>query len=138
MAMDWNILAGSSRHAALLLVRQRGKERSAISRAYYAAYSRTMYVLSLCGVTTFTVRGFRRGNPLHVDLPALVEKHLQLLGKQRRDVADALRVLYHKLRVPADYKPLYPVDVKTAEKAVDLMTKVFDLTRDAVEQRSTR
>ena len=122
----WNTLASSCYGAAGTLVRER-YERCAVSRAYYAAYSRITHALVLRGVT-FTVRGVKRGNPSHAALPALIENHLQVLGQHRWVVADYLRALCG-YRVAADYFPSYQVNAAIAGKAIDVMKKVFDLTK---------
>jgi len=126
----WNTLASRCYGAAGLLAREQ-YERCAISRAYYAVYSRITHALVLRGVT-FMVRGVKRGNPSHAALPALVENHLQVLGQHRWVVANCMRALY-RLRVTADYFPVSQVNAEIADKAIALITKIFVLTKGVVD-----
>ena len=126
----WNILAGSSYGAAVRLSRGR-YERSAVSRAYYAAYSRTVQTLVACNCGVVFPVG--REGPSHTKLHELVVRHLRVLGQHRWLLANHLRELY-KMRVAADYCPSDSVELVEAQKAVRLMNMVFVLTKGAVDE----
>ena len=129
--MNWNVLASSSYGAASRLAREQRYERSAVSRAYYAAYSRAVHALVTCDCgVAFPVA---REGPSHTKLPGLIENHLRVLGQYRWRVADHLRDLY-TLRVMADYCPSELVETAAALKAVSLMIQVFVLTKGAVDE----
>ena len=129
MAMDWNMMASSSYGAAGLLAQER-YERSAVSRAYYAVYSRIAHVLASRGLTFAD----GREGPGHEQLADLVLHHLRMLGQYRWYVAEDLRKLY-KMRLEADYRPSHPVGVTDAQKAVRAMNRIFSLTKGAVDER---
>lgn len=101
-------------------LRRHGRWRSAISRAYYAAYSRIVQGLIARGVTMPA-----RGNPSHVSLPSLVVIHLVDLSHARRSsLAAAVRRLY-RLRLAADYQPATDVGEPDWRFALGLMAQVF-------------
>jgi uncharacterized protein (UPF0332 family) len=124
---DWNILASGNYRAANLLVQEQC-DRSCLSRAYYAAYSRATHALSASGGVTFPAG---REGPSHSALPDLVENHLLRLGQHRWIVSDYLRTLY-SLRLLADYWPSASVGAADSETATALMSQLFVLTKGAV------
>ena len=122
---DWNMMASSSYQAANLLV-QKECDRSSISRAYYAAYSRATHVLAARLI--FPVG---REGPAHARLPELVENHLQILGGSRWQLSGYLQEL-RNLRVIADYRPSVGIDCAASRTALNLMGQVFFLTKGAL------
>jgi uncharacterized protein (UPF0332 family) len=125
--VDWNEMANDSYAAAGLLMREQ-HERSGISRAYYAAYSRVTKTLTLLAGVTFPTDW---DGPTHMRLPELVENHLTALGRNRWQVSDYLRILYG-LRIAADYKTSIDLDTTDAKKALVLMGHIFRLTKGVV------
>ena len=95
----WQELSEDNLAAAKELL-QKGRTRSSISRAYYAAY---------CAVTAKLVQkkaSFARGwnNPAHEQVLRMIEDNLRLTIANRRQLARAM----HNLRVTrekADYRP---------------------------------
>jgi len=128
VAMDWNTLASSSYGAVGLLAQER-YDRSTVSRAYYAAYSRIAHMLALCGMTFAD----GREGPGHEKLDEVVLRHLRMLGQHRWLVAEDLRTLY-KMRLEADYRPSRPIEAMAARKAVRLMSRIFSLTKGVVDE----
>jgi len=121
MSETWQSLADDAYRASLSL-RQERRCRSAISRAYYAVYSRVTALLVAHGVT---MPDDYEG-PLHSKLAALIEAHLTGLRSKRWTVAGLARGLYD-LRVIADYHPSVPVDGGDALVAVRRMMGAFHL-----------
>ncbi|RPI63315.1 MAG: HEPN domain-containing protein [Planctomycetaceae bacterium] len=124
---DWNTMASNSYKAANLLMQEQC-DRSCISRAYYAAYSRATKALAMSGGATFSAG---REGPTHSGLPGMVETHLASLGEHRWRVSDYLRTLY-MLRLIADYRPSDEIENTDARKALELMGLVFVLTKGAI------
>jgi uncharacterized protein (UPF0332 family) len=95
--------------------------RSAVSRAYYAAYSRVSASLRESGLAMSA----DRDGPSHATLPGLVENNLTIMRVQDRPgVSSRLRTLY-ALRLTADYFPSVPVGESDAQQALHLMAEVF-------------
>ena len=111
----WLDVARENRKAATVL--SRGCHyRSAVSRAYYAAYARTTHALAGIGVT---MPGGRVG-PHHQSLPQMVKSNL---GKP--ELSSILARLY-VMRCLADYAPSKTVDSHECRAAVSLMLRVFE------------
>ena len=122
---DWNDLASDNYSAANLLV-QEEHDRSGVSRAYYAAYSRVTGALKLCGGVVMPIG---REGPAHAKAPEFVEKHLTALGRKRWQLSSLLRTLY-TMRRAADYQPSAPVGNADGRMALLLMSEVFKLTKE--------
>lgn len=97
--------------------------RSALSRAYYAAYARV--TAALANVPGVTFASGREG-PTHARLPGLVETHLSHAGDVRWRVSELVRGLY-KARLDADYVPSRDIGAGDAREAVRMMAEVFRL-----------
>lgn len=109
---DWNRLGQSSLRSAKLL-KEAGEFRSAISRAYYAAYAFSTGRLIDDG---HTVGGEGRSNPSHQRLQTMIEANANTAGRsneRRRDLARRFRNL-RRFRVMADYDPSSYVDEQLA------------------------
>jgi len=94
--------------------------RSAVSRAYFAAYARVTASLVLSGVTLPP-----RGNPTHRSLAPLIENHLNGLTKQKAFKVARLVVRLQSLRVFADYGPRDTVDQSHVRQCLGHLTTVF-------------
>ena len=104
---DWDELSRDSWRAAQEL-RDKGRLRSSVSRAYFAAY---------CGAThALSKKHLRypkgRNNPPHEAVDTLVENYLSEYPRNtRRRVGNALRIL-RNARETADYRPGHTVDLE--------------------------
>lgn len=98
--------------------------RSAVNRAYYAAYARIVAELQKAGVVFPT----NREGPSHAKLPGLVETHLMRVGQMRWRVSELSRGLY-SMRLIADYRPSEEVGDGDAREAVRMMRQVFVLMK---------
>ena len=117
MAETWKNLSTDSYDAALSLLESE-RWRSAMSRAYYAVYSRAAALLAAQGVT---MPG-KYEVPHHANIAAMIVDHLTHLGDRgfRLKIASMVTALY-EARVRADYRPSDPVDVRRARTALRLM-----------------
>lgn len=123
-SIDWMDVARSSRRAFGFLFEEECY-RSAVSRAYYAAYSRVSHEFQLLGIGMPS----GREGPSHAKIRPLIE--VSLVGrKPRREervvLSDWVGRLY-ALRLAADYSPAAEVGRSEAREALTLMTKVFDI-----------
>jgi uncharacterized protein (UPF0332 family) len=92
---------------------QDARWRSAVSRAYYAAYAAVAGALE--GLAQYPEG---RHGPSHDRLPKLVMTYLTMLRiSERRRVAAAAVRLYRR-RIAADYRPLESVDDDLARACV--------------------
>jgi len=116
----WAELAKDSRVAACAL-KDSGRWRSCVSRAYYAIYSAVTHELIRQGIAT--PKG--RGNPRHETLPQTIGIHLlRFPHPVRWQLSDTVERLY-KLRVVADYRPQFTVEAREATLALGLMLQAF-------------
>jgi len=91
-----------------------GLFRSAVSRAYYAAYAAVTARLVQSGA----VHRLDSANPSHRALPAMVEGNLSGLADwQRRDLKSTTRRLY-ETRLDADYRARVEVDREVAVRSL--------------------
>ncbi len=119
---NWLDVARDGRRAANALVID-GHHRSAVARAYYAAYSKVTHEL----VTTagLTMPPGREG-PSHARLRPLIETSMpNMTPARRRKVSELVGRLY-TLRIDADYRPSVPVESREAREAASIMTTIFD------------
>jgi hypothetical protein len=93
----------------------KGRPRSCISRAYYAAFSAVSDALDNAGVQFAS----DREGPSHQKLPELVGVHLEksLGRKGAKDVKSTMRRLY-KARLDADYVHSRPIGDLEARSAL--------------------
>ena len=124
--MTWDEIGRDSLEAAKLL-REAGRHRSSVSRAYYAVYARV--TAELVEVIPFSPE---REGPSHKSLPLLARNYLSRLDfPTRLLLRDRIQSLYD-LRVEADYKPAKPITVAKAQVAIEQAEWVFE-TIDAIE-----
>jgi uncharacterized protein (UPF0332 family) len=121
----WREVANDNYGAASELV-NRERWRSAISRAYYAAFALVAGALKRKGVAM--PRDWE--GPAHVKMAALVCDHLTELRDVRWRVFHCVRRLY-ALRLDADYRPSLASNNGEARSALGLMIDVFHAFREA-------
>lgn len=97
--------------------------RSAVSRAYYAAYAAATAELAGIKAVTFP----NANNPRHAALPRLLADHLpppRFDERLRRDLKREMENL-RKAREHADYVPTVSVGKQEATRAVKSASRVF-------------
>lgn len=110
--MTWSAMVRENLVAAKTLLSD-ARWRSAVSRAYYAAYSAATGKME--GRASFP-KG--RQNPSHDYLPRLIMSYLSEVGVcDRRKVSSAAIRLYRK-RIAADYRPHEHIGAEDARLAV--------------------
>jgi len=127
MPQSWFDLAGDARKAANRLVGE--NYRSCVARAYYAAYSRVSYVLSITPGVTFPAN---REGPNHPGeagtggIRRLIETSMPDMDQPRRVKLSELVGRLYTLRVFADYRPSVEVAGREARDAISIMNTIFD------------
>ena len=116
---DWNEMARDSYQAANELFDSR-RWRSAVSRAYYAAYAVATAAALRDGQSMPA-----RGNPGHEQLQNMTLQGLHSLGHGHRSAAYAMLSTLFWLRVMADYGVGYRVDRSDAVNALGFMAGIF-------------
>ena len=107
----WDAIVVENLNAAQTLG-DAGHHRSSVSRAYYAAFAASSFVLK---VRAPFARG--RGTPPHHEVPGLLEQQLSHLSPRgMRNLLTAVSRLY-KNRITADYQSGRTVDVHSALQA---------------------
>ena len=122
MAQTWQELATDARKAANVLVTQ-DRFRSAVSRAYYAAYSKVTHELVM---TAGLMMPPGREGPSHARLRPLIETSMPGLPQPRRVALSRLVGRLHTLRIDANYKPSVQVEAREAREAVSIMKTIFE------------
>jgi len=129
----WKCAAVDNYGAAIELKKCR-RWRSAVSRAYYAAYSQLSGRLRELDVS---MPAGREG-PSHGSLPDLVKSNLTILRAQDRPrLASRLRDLY-RLRVVADYWPSVELVEADVLSALRMMGDVFHWLKETAHEQSRR
>jgi len=122
---DWQSMAQDNYVAAGVLLRA-GRWRSAVSRAYYAAYARAVAALKRRNVAMPRTRE----GPSHKRLPFLVAQHLmELSASIRWRLFSRISRLY-TMRLNADYYASVPVVGRDARSAMGMLKDVFQWTRE--------
>ncbi len=120
MGETWHVLARDSRKAASVLV-QENHFRSAVSRAYYAAYSKVSQELIAAGQHMPE----DREGPSHRKLRPMIETSLHTMRKDAREALSRIIGRLYTIRIHADYSPSITVEAREAREAISLMNKVF-------------
>jgi uncharacterized protein (UPF0332 family) len=121
----WRDIATENEEAAKDLLRAR-RYRSAVSRAYYAAYAMITGRLTTSGAV-----GAGDRNPSHKTLPLMVEGNLGGLSDwQRRDLKATTRRLYD-MRPDADYRATTHVGKRTAVQSLSDLGRAVRLLKEA-------
>ncbi len=122
MPETWLELARDSRKAANMLVTE-DRFRSAVARAYYAAYSKVAHELA---VTAGLAMPPGREGPSHSRIRPVIETSMPNMIQSKRDKLSELIGRLYTLRIDADYKPSSEVDISEARAAISMMSTVFD------------
>ena len=119
----WRDIATENENAAKQL--HRGLYRSAVSRAYYAAYAAVVGRLVASGAVS-------DHNPSHKDLPVMVEGNVPGLSDwQRRDLKAITRRMYDA-RLGADYRATMEVGARTAFQTLSDLARALRLLQGEV------
>lgn len=125
LAAAWRGMAEDNRVVVMRLFEDRGQRRvhlrSAVSRAYYAAYAKVHARLAESGLTLPS-----RGNFGHRRLQVVIQDAWARApgGAPFSRLSGVFNTLY-KLRLAADYEPFAGVDESDARAVLGCMTKVF-------------
>lgn len=122
MAENWLDGARDARKSASTLLVE-DHFRSAVARAYYAAYSKVTHELA-------TVAGLPmppgREGPTHSRIRSVIETSMPNMDQAKRDKLSEMLGRLYTLRIEADYRPSSPVGAPEARAAISLMTTVFE------------
>ena len=120
--MTWDEIGRDSLEAAKLL-REAGRHRSSVSRAYYAAhYAMTKFFLD----NGYTLPP-RRNTPPHLRQARLIALHPGGLSRKQQQVArEVLSRLYNR-RIDADYDRRVTIDRTTALESIRDVHDLFKL-----------
>jgi hypothetical protein len=124
---NWRDIAVDSLEAAKEL-KESGRVRSSLSRAYYSAYALITGELQGAG---HTVSAGDRANPAHEQLVVMARNNLdgaQFDAAVRSRIASGLRSL-RQLRVAADYDPESTLSAEDALFAVRELSRIHRLLR---------
>src|SRR6266478_4012575 len=122
MSETWLDVARDARKAAnTLLVEDR--YRSAVARAYYAAYSKVTHELVATGGLQMPPG---RDGPNHSRVRRVIETSMPNMPQAKRDKLSELVGRLYALRIEADYRPSSTVGITEARAAISLMTTVFE------------
>jgi len=122
MSQIWLELARDARKSANALVRL-GHFRSAVARAYYAAYSKVTHELA---VTAGLPMPPNREGFSHARVRAVIETSMPNMTQPKREKLSELVGRLYALRIDADYKPSTEVDDTEAREAASLMKTIFE------------
>jgi hypothetical protein len=116
----WLLMAKGNESAARILQRSQ-RYRSAMSRAYYAAFALATHCLLTAGATFGG-----RTSPPHRDLRGLVRAHLTAgWPAARADALDAALGALYRLRIDADYVDGWRPTNRQAKNALVLLESVL-------------
>ena len=118
---NWLDIAGDARKSASTLLTE-DHYRSAVARAYYAAYSKITH--SLVSVAGLPMPPGREG-PSHSRIGRIFETSMPHMTQAKRDKLSELLGRLYTLRIDADYRPSIPIGIRDARAAISLMTTVF-------------
>ena len=122
MPQTWLELAHDARKAANVLVTE-DRYRSAVARAYYAAYSKVTH--ELVATAGLAMPPGREG-PSHARLRPIIETSMPKMAQKKREKLSELVGRLYTLRVDADYKPSTSVEAREARQALSLMKTIFE------------
>jgi hypothetical protein len=127
MPRTWFDLASDARKAANQLVSEH--ERSCLSRAYYAAYSKVSFDLSETAGVHFSAGDEGPKHPGRTGtggIRRLIVTHMTKLDQRKRAKLSELVGRLYTLRLVADYRPSMDVDARDAREAVSIMNTIFE------------
>lgn len=122
MPENWLDLARAARKSANTLLTE-DHFRSAVSRAYYAAYSKVTHELVAIGAlpTPPNREGFS-----HARIRPVIETSMPNMAQARRDKLSELLGRLYTLRIDADYRPSIEVEGTEAREAISIMKTIFE------------
>jgi uncharacterized protein (UPF0332 family) len=122
MPENWLAVARSARGAANRLVAD-DHHRSAVSRAYYAAYSKVTHELvALAGLPM--PQG--REGPSHRRIRPIIESSMPNMVQAKRDKLSEMLGRLYTLRIEADYQPSVEVGATEGREAISIMKTIFE------------
>jgi uncharacterized protein (UPF0332 family) len=122
MAQSWLELANDARKAANTLLTH-DRYRSAVARAYYAAYSKVAHELVL---TAKLAMPTGREGPSHSRIRPIIETSMPGMEQKKREKLSEMVGRLYTLRVAADYKPSTRVENAEAREAISMMKTIFE------------
>ncbi len=122
MSQTWLELARDARNAANTLLTQ-DLHRSAVSRAYYAAYSKIAHELVATGGLAMPPD---REGPSHGRVRPVIETSMPNMVQPKRQKLSELVGRLYTLRIDADYKPSIEVENTEAREAISIMKTIFE------------
>jgi uncharacterized protein (UPF0332 family) len=122
MPETWLDLARDARKAANTLVTE-DRFRSAVARAYYAAYSKVTH--ELAAIAGLLMPPGREG-PSHTRIRQIIETSMPNMAQTKRAKLSELVGRLYTLRIDADYKPSMAVEASEAREAISIMKTIFE------------
>ena len=122
MPETWLDVARDARKAASRLLTE-NHYRSAVARAYYAAYSKVTH--ELVATAGLPMPPGREG-PNHVRVRRVIESSMPDMPQAKRDKLSEILGRLYAIRIEADYRPSSAVGITEARAAISLMTTIFD------------
>jgi len=117
----WLDLTRDGRKSASSLVANKF-HRSAVSRSYYAVYSKV--TMELCALGIAMPAG--REGPRHGKIRPLIETNLTTMTRDERLALSRIVGRLYTLRILADYSPSSTVGSLEGREAISLMNKALD------------
>ena len=122
MAENWLDVARDARQAANRLVTE-NHYRSAVARAYYAAYSKITHELV---ATAGLLMPPGREGPSHSRIRPIIETSMPNMAQEKRDKLSEMLGRLYALRIEADYRPSSEVEGTEAREAISMMKTIFE------------
>jgi uncharacterized protein (UPF0332 family) len=122
MPENWLDVARDARKAANQLLTD-DHFRSAVARAYYAAYSKITH--ELVAVASLPMTPGREG-PSHTRIRPVIETSMPNMVQDKRDKLSELLGRLYALRIDADYRPSIEVEGTEAREAISIMKSIFE------------
>ncbi len=122
MPENWLDVARDARNSANTLLTE-DHFRSAVARAYYAAYSKITY--ELVSVAGLPMPPGREG-PSHSRIRPVIESSMPNVAQAKRDKLSEILGRLYALRIDADYRPSIEVEATEAREAISMMKTIFE------------
>jgi uncharacterized protein (UPF0332 family) len=122
MPETWLDVARDAREAANMLLTE-ARYRSAVARAYYAAYSKITHELT---ATAGLPMPPGREGPGHSRVRPVIETSMPNMAPAKRDKLSELLGRLYGLRIDADYRPSAVVEGAEAREAISIMKTIFE------------
>jgi len=122
MTENWLDVARDARKSANTLLTE-DHYRSAVARAYYAAYSKITH--ELVAIAGLAMPPGREG-PSHSRIRSVIVTSMPNMAEPKRDKLSEMLGRLYTLRIDADYSPSSPVGITEARAALSLMATIFE------------